>query len=294
MKDLCLVYQKENKTLIKKLVSKLESDGISCWVSPRDYKQEESESLKTTIENSKILLLIIDKNSVSSKEMMQSLEFALDKQLGIIPFVLEKIESNLYTDHFYYTFSWVAAYEDTFEASYEVLIDAYEELSGEKKTGKKTNVSKKNQPSEKISKPVIYALAAIAVAVVFFLFYTVFSNNGDSKIMVGQWKVSDYQDNLPRNHMDSINIIQSLQNLRANALLTFNEDYTFERRGFSPEPQIGKWEYNAESNILLLEPNGINRKDTIHFESLTENRFVMVVNEVVDSVKVTTKITFSK
>ncbi len=294
MKDLCLVYQKENKSLVKKLVSKLESDGISCWVSPRDYKQEENDSLKATVEDSKILLLIIDKNSVSSKEMIQSLEYALDNQIGIIPFVLEKIESNLYTDHFFYTFSWVAAYEDTFEASYEVLIDAYEELTGGKKSVKKSNSSKKNQSPETISKPIIYAIAAIALAVIFYFVYTSLSENNDSEIIIGQWQLSDYQDNLPRNHMDSINIIQTLKNLKANARLTFNEDHTFERKGFTPEPQIGKWEFNSELNMLLLEPNGVNRKDTIHFESLTENKFVMVVNEVVDSNKVTTKITFSK
>jgi hypothetical protein len=294
MKDLCLIYQKENKTLVKKLVSKLESDGISCWVSPRDFKQEEIDSLKTTVEESRIMVLILDKNSASNKEMIQALEQALEHQIEVIPFVLEKIESNLYADHFFYTFSWVAAYENSFEDSYEVLIDAYEDLSGEKKAMKKANISKKTKSKETISKPMIYAIVAIVLVIIAYFVYTGLSENGSSEIIVGKWKLSNYQDNLPRNHLDSINIIQTLQTMKANALLTFNDDHTFERRGFTPEPQIGKWELNPEKNILYLEPNGLNQKDQVNIEKLTENELIMVVNEVVEKNKVTTRISFSK
>jgi len=294
MKDLCVVYQKENKVLVKKLVSKLESDGISCWVSPRDYKQEDSEILKSTLVSSKILLLIIDRNSSSVNEMTQALEYALDLQLEVIPFVLEKIESNLYTDHFFYAFSWVAAYENSFDEAYEVLIDAYEDLSGEKKSEKKTGGSKKNKSQESFSKPIIYTFVAIILAVVGYFVYTSFSEANDSELIVGQWKLSDYQDNLPRNHLDSINIIQSIQSLKANARLTFNDDHTFERRGFTPEPQIGKWEFNPDTKILFLEPNGMDKKDQVNIETLTETQMTMVANELVDSMKVTTRITFSK
>jgi len=294
MKDLCLIYQKENKSLIKKLVSKLESDGISCWVSPRDFKQEEEESLKKTIEDAKILVLIIDKNSSANKEIAQALEFALDNNADVIPFVLEKIDSNLYTNHFFYAFSWVAAYEDTFEVAYEVLIDAYQELSGESKSEKKINKSNKNKSKEPVSKPLIYGLIGIAIAIIAYFVYTSLGSNNDSGLLVGKWKISEYHDNLPRNHQDSINIIQSLQNLKASALLTFNEDGTFERRGFTAEPQIGKWEYDVSSGILTMEPNGSTEKNKANIENLSENKFIMVVNEEVDKNKVTTKITFSR
>jgi len=59
MKDICVAYSKANKSLAKKIVSKLESDNISCWVSPRDFKSEDEESVKKVITESGILLLII-------------------------------------------------------------------------------------------------------------------------------------------------------------------------------------------------------------------------------------------
>ena len=54
MKEICIIYHKDNKALAKKLVSKLESDGIACWVAPRDFKPEEKESVQQVIKDSKI------------------------------------------------------------------------------------------------------------------------------------------------------------------------------------------------------------------------------------------------
>jgi hypothetical protein len=106
--------------------------------------------------------------------------------------------------------------------------------------------------------------------------------------------MADYEDNLPRNHQDSLMFIQAMQNMKTNASLSFKDDYTFERRGFTPEPQIGKWEFNAETSILYLEPNGLNQRDQIKIENLNETQFEMIVNEKVGTNQVTTKITFSR
>ncbi|MDF1550903.1 MAG: toll/interleukin-1 receptor domain-containing protein [Bacteroidales bacterium] len=296
MKDLCIIYHKDNKSLTKKLVAKLESDGITCWVAPRDFKQEEKESLTHTLENSKILLLIIDKNSARSKEQMDALEIALDHQLEIIPFVVEKIESSLYSENFFYTYSWVDAYEDSFDDAYEVLIDAYEDLSGEKKGSKKKQTKKgANQPKD--SKTIIYVIAAILLVVIGYFIYDSYSESEQNEILVGQWHLSDYHDNLRRTPQDSVDfIMRVIPTIKQNALLIFNEDHTFERRGFTPEPQIGKWTLNDEGTQLYLEPHGATAStDKLNIQNLTENSFTIVVDEVMpDSSRVNTRLTFTK
>lgn len=297
MKDICIVYQKENKSLAKKLVSKLESDGISCFVAPRDYKQEVKESLKETIENAKILLLIIDNNSAKSKEQMDALEVALENELDVIPFVVEKIESTLYSEHFFYAFSWVDAYDDSFDDAYEVLLDAYEELSGEEASNKKGKVSKKAKGQKTDSKPVIYVLVAIAALVIGYYAIQSFSGNEETKLLVGQWRLTEYQDNLKRNEQDSILFVtQTIPTIKRNALLIFNDDNTFERRGFSPEPQIGNWKLNDQGTILFLEPHGATAQtDQLNLEGLSENSFTIVVDEILpDSTMAHTRLTFSK
>lgn len=297
MKDICVVYQKDNKTLAKKLVSKLESDGISCAVAPRDFKQEEKDSLTETIKEAKILLLVIDKSSAKSEEQMNALEAALEEELEVIPFVVEKIESDLYSEHFFYAFSWVDAYEDSFEEAYEVLLDAYEELSGENAGAKKGKVSKKASKQKIDSKPFIYGAVAVVIVILGYFIYTNFANNEGSQQLVGQWRLTDYQDNLKRAPQDSILFVtQTIPTIKRNALLIFNDDNTFERRGFTPEPQIGTWKLNNEGTILYLEPRGAKAQtDQLNIEGLTGNSFTIVVDEIMpDSTLAHTRLTFSK
>ena len=198
MKDICIVYPKENKALAKKLVSKLESDGIACWVAPRDFKQENKESVKEAVENSKAVLLIINKSSVHCKEQIEALEIALENELELIPFVVEKIDSNLYAEHFFYTFSWIDAFEDSFEEAYEVLIDAYEELSGEDSASRKRKVSKKSNKSQSSPKHMVYGIAAVVLLLLGYFVYTSLSGSEQTQLLVGQWRLSDYTDNLKR------------------------------------------------------------------------------------------------
>jgi len=297
MKDLCIIYHKDNKALSKKLVSKLESDGISCWVAPRDFKQEEKDSMQEAIVNSKILLLIIDKNSAKSQEQIDALEIALENQLEVIPFVVEKIESSLYSEHFFYTYSWVDAYEDSFDDAYEVLIDAYEDLSGNKKSPKKGGTQKSTGGQTNSSKSAIYIIIAILAVVIGYFVYDSFSENEQNEILVGQWHLTNYHDNLRRSPQDSADFVtRVIPTIKRNALLIFNADHTFERRGFTPEPQIGKWSLSDDGTILSLEPHGAKaNSDKLKLEGLSENSFTIVVDEIMpDSARVNTRLTFGK
>ncbi len=294
MKDFLIAYSKENKSLVKKLVSKLESDGISCWVSPRDFNTGDKDALISVTAESKILLLIVDKAASTNNEINEALKICLDKQIEVIPFVIDKIESNLYSNYFFHVLSWVDAYEDSFEEAYELLIDAFHELTGEKKVANKKPVSKKGQAQGQKINPVIYPVAAIILLIIGYFIFQGFGKDENAELLIGHWKLSNYQDNLPRNRQDSLILIQNLQNLKLKGSLTFNEDHTFERRGFSPEPQIGNWEINDEKTILFLEPVGVEKKDQITIGKLNEHELVLVANELVDSFNVTTSLFFSK
>jgi len=298
MKDICVTYSKANKSLAKKIVSKLESDNISCWVSPRDFKSEDEESVKKVIAESGILLLIIDKSSISDKEITKTMEFALENELEIIPYVIEKIPSDLYSDYFFYSFSWIDAFEDSFEDAYEVLLEAVDELSDQDRSQKKTSKKGKNTQNENtISQKQIGIAAAVIIALIVAWFgYQQFTSNDNDKLLIGEWRMTEYADNLKRTPLDSAQFVSTvIPTMKKSALLIFNNDHTFERRGFTPEPQIGKWELNDDATILFLEPRGLNRKDQLTLQDLNTNSFTIVVNEVMENgAKSTTRLTFSK
>jgi hypothetical protein len=290
MKDIVVIYPRGNKPLIKRLISKVESDGISCWVAPRDFKQEEKDAIVSIIQQSKLLILIIDKTATSNGELRLALTTALENKIEIVPFVVEKVESNLYTDFFLNKLNWIDAYEDSFENAYELLIETYHDLTGEKKTIRK-KAPVKSQSQTKI-KPLTLVIAAIVVITIAFFVYRAVNVDENTDLLVGQWMISDYQDNLPGHNQDSLIMIRNF--LKASGKLVFNEDHSFERRGFSKEPQVGKWELNSDKTILYLEPISSKQKDIVNIEKLTKNELVIYVEEKLGNNKVTTKIFFTK
>lgn len=298
MKDICVAYSKANKSLAKKIVSKLESDNISCWVAPRDFKLEDEEAVKKVIEESGILLLIVDKKSVGDKELIKALEIALENELEIVPYVIEKIDSDLYSDYFFYSFSWIDAFEDSFDEAYEVLIEAFDELSDKDRSQKKSTKKGKNAKNNTTISPkqLGIAVAVISALIAIWFAYQQFTTNENDKLLVGQWHMTDYADNLKRTPLDSAQFVAKvIPSMKKNALLIFKDDHTFERRGFTPEPQIGKWELNDDATILYLEPRGLNRKDQLSLQNLSTNSFTIVVSEVLENgAKSTTHLTFSK
>ncbi len=284
MKDFCIVYNKANKALIKKITTKFNSDGISYLVANRDFRQEDKNELVKSLAASKVLLLVIDKNSAKDPAQINALEYILENEKPVIPFVVDKIESDLYSEYFFYSFSWVDAYEDSFEDAYEVLIDAYEDLSGENAAEKKTKKYRKSSTgASKLmeNKPMVFGLAVILIAVLTYFGYQYFQDEQQSQFLVGEWNLADYQDNIRRTKQDSILFItQTIPNIKRNALLIFNDDNTFERRGFSPEPQIGQWKFDAAKSSLFLKPYGATAAtDELKIKNMTKNSFVIVAEE---------------
>jgi len=300
MKDICVVYSKEDKPIIKKLVSKLESDSISCWVSPRDFNQDDIEAVKNIVSKSNILLLALNNKTKTNKQTIDILEVALENELDIIPFVTEKVDSDLYSEYFFYQFSWVDAYEDEFDEAYEVLLEAIDELSGEKP---KRTTSKKKIDTNNINKQWYIAIAAVFLIVIAYFAIDYFSESKlekEKKIsLIGEWHLSNYTDNLRRTPQDSINHFNQIEAMKKNVALTFKEDKTFERRGFTREPQIGTWKIGKNAEKLILLPLGTKVENILDIETFTDNQLVFAINEKVattkgDSIQVNTKLTFSK
>ena len=74
---------KDDKSNSKKLVSKLEADGIKCYTLPRDKSQGNTEKL---ISDSNIFILILSKHTQNSKEVTEQIKIAYDNNCHIIPF----------------------------------------------------------------------------------------------------------------------------------------------------------------------------------------------------------------
>ncbi|MCQ2251005.1 MAG: hypothetical protein MJZ66_07835 [Bacteroidales bacterium] len=113
--------------------------------------------------------------------------------------------------------------------------------------------------------------------------------------LVGRWAMSDYVDNqFHANGEDSLMQKQMVAQLLDRAQLLFKADKTFQRFGFSSNPESGSWEYDPQSKYLKLQPADKNQYDVVQIQDVTPTTLVIVVQENVESNRILTKMTFTK
>ena len=326
MKDIFISCSKEDKKFSKKLVSKLESAGYSCYVLPRDAGSGNAEKL---INKSRILILILSGSAENSKEISEQLKTAAEKRLHIIPFKAGKVRETLGMKYMLSELEWVDAYGDGFDEAYEVLLEILEEIT----EGKKIKPVKKSSPateSFEIKKTHLYGVIAFLFAgLIYFAFLkddaglpdknnfgqnnqTVITKNNnvipdivnkelkpEEQKITGSWKMTGYEDSRQMSPEERRQTEQSIEQMKDRVLLTFNADRSFSRAGFTPDVQNGYWEYDTEKKKIYLIPEGTNKKEEINIINLTDREMTFVVTESVEispgnTEIVTTKLSFQK
>ncbi|NPA68754.1 MAG: TIR domain-containing protein [Chlorobi bacterium] len=324
MKDIFVICSKEDKNISKKLVSKLEAAGYSCYALPRDSSAGSPEEL---IRKSKIAVLVLSPSAEKSKDVFSQLETAAENNSFIIPFKAGKIENNLGMIYMLTELDWVDAYGDGFDEAFEVLLEILEE-TGERKPAKvKSKLKSASGKDSDASKKYLYGIIGIlTLALIYFVFLRtpekpetpgLKSNttatgkkntipdiagkelSKEETKIVGYWRMADYEDSRKMTPEEKKLTEQNIEIMKSKVLLTFNKDRSFIREGFTPQPQKGYWEYDADKKKIYLIPEGTDKKEEINIINLTENEMTFVVTESVEinpgnTEIVTTKLTFRK
>ncbi|NOZ34943.1 MAG: toll/interleukin-1 receptor domain-containing protein [Chlorobi bacterium] len=326
MKDIFVSFSKDDKNLSKKLVSKLESEGYSCRVLPRDNSYGKAEEL---IAECKIFILVLSSAAEQSKQVSEQLKNAVEKHCFIIPFKVGKIDNNLGMQYMLNELEWVDAFGDGFDEAYDILLEIIEEITEGKKT---KSINKTKQLSEargfELKKPHLYGI--IGVLAVSLLYFAFFNNSGiknnasltnknnlsqsadriipdivseklkpEEQKIVGSWKMTGYEDSRQMTPEERRVTNQNIEQMKQRVLLTFNADRSFARAGFTQYVQKGYWEYDAAKKKIYLIPENTNKKEEINIIDLTDKKMTFVVTESVETSPgnkeiVTTKLSFEK
>jgi hypothetical protein len=83
-----------NKPVADAACAKLESQGIRCWIAPRDVPPGINfpEAIVEGIEGSRVMVLIFSSHSNRSQHVVRELTTAVKRELVIIPFRIENVE----------------------------------------------------------------------------------------------------------------------------------------------------------------------------------------------------------
>ena len=117
-------YSHPDQKVAYSLCAYLESQGILCWIAPRDILPgaNYSSSIIDGIDKSMIIILIFSKSSNISRHVFRELEEALFKNIRILPFRIEDIPPSEDMRYFINIPHWLDAFEDSPETYFDVLL----------------------------------------------------------------------------------------------------------------------------------------------------------------------------
>lgn len=116
-------YSQSDRDCALELVAYAESQGISCWIAPRDISPSAdwASEIIDAISAARVMVLVFSASSNHSPQVRREVERAVHKQLSILPFRLEDVLPERSLEFFLSTQHWLDAFPPPREAHYRAL-----------------------------------------------------------------------------------------------------------------------------------------------------------------------------
>ena len=128
--DVFISYSAKNKTSADAACVTLESQGIRCWIAPRDVLpgMEWGESIVDAIGQSRIMVLIFSADADASPQIRREVERAVNHGVAILPLRIEDVQPSKALEYFLSNVHWLDAWTPPLEAHLKQLADTIQAL----------------------------------------------------------------------------------------------------------------------------------------------------------------------
>lgn len=115
--DVFICYSSKDKTTADAVCAVLESEGIRCWIAPRDILVGMSygEAIVDAIHNAKALVLVFSGHANASPQIEREVERAINKRIPVIPLRIEDVAPDKALEYFLSTPHWLDAFTPPLE-----------------------------------------------------------------------------------------------------------------------------------------------------------------------------------
>lgn len=109
--DVFISYSSKDKKAAEAVCAKLESDGIKCWIAPRDIPPSAryAQSIISGINASRLMIFIFSSNANDSEHVESEIDRAYNKRIPIIPLRIEEITLSGSLEYYLSTAQWFDA-----------------------------------------------------------------------------------------------------------------------------------------------------------------------------------------
>lgn len=111
MADVFISHSSKDKEIANLICEALESNGIKCWIAPRDIEPgaDWSARIAAAIHNTKVFIIIYSKNSASSSQVPREITLAGSSNAVIIPYKADDAQLTPNFEYYLMSSHWVNA-----------------------------------------------------------------------------------------------------------------------------------------------------------------------------------------
>ena len=116
--DVFISHSAKDKVTADAVCAMLESNGIRCWIAPRDVlaSMEWGEAIIDAIEQCRIMVLVFTANANASPQIRREVERAVNHGVAILPLRMEDVLPGKSLEYFIGNVHWLDALTPPFEA----------------------------------------------------------------------------------------------------------------------------------------------------------------------------------
>ena len=104
-------HSSEDKTIADTICQRLESDGIKCWIAPRDIQpgSDWTKAIMQGIEGCQVLILVFSEHANGSDHVYREVAKAFSSRLAVVPFRIEATSPTSGLSYYLNTVHWLDA-----------------------------------------------------------------------------------------------------------------------------------------------------------------------------------------
>jgi hypothetical protein len=125
-REVFISYSKPDYDCAMELVARVESEGIDCWIAPRDIapSADWAAEIIDAISSARVMILIFSASSNDSPQVRREVERAVHKNVNILPFRIDRVAPSKSLEYFLSSQHWMDAFPPPRETHY-VRLCAY-------------------------------------------------------------------------------------------------------------------------------------------------------------------------
>lgn len=178
--DIFISYAMEDKPIADAACAALESEGIRCWIAPRDVLpgRDWGEAIISAIKASKAMVLIFSSNANNSPQIKREVNHAIETGLSVITFRIENVDPTGALEFYLDVVHWLDAIDPPLEKQLQRLSEIVKQILGAPAPSRPTLIK-----SVPYSKWWVWVGAGLLAAVLIIVAW-VYTNRNGSPVVV--------------------------------------------------------------------------------------------------------------